>query len=133
MSSTKSTASSVATAREDIFAQHLDGKGVMGSSNPTAESTLALLSRLGLHGMAAGFKDLDERFRTPDVRYTEWLALILEKERDLREKRRFERRSPSAKLGHAASIEDAEKLETHRGKIRPDVALNRAAGFAHSR
>ena len=112
MSHTKSTSSSVARAPRDT-PDRRGGEGrLYGSPNTTVDSTIALLRRLGLHGMAAGFKDLDIRFHAPVVKYTEWLALLLEKEKELRDKRRFERRSRAAKLGRAASIEDAEKLAT---------------------
>lgn len=112
MTSTKSTASSVESAQQDLPDRGAGEEGLAASPSTTVDSTLALLHRLGLHGMAASFKDLEIRFQPPNVKYTEWLALLLEKEKELRDKRRFERRSRAAKLGRAASIEDAEKLET---------------------
>jgi DNA replication protein DnaC len=112
MGSTKSTASTAARAQQDMSDQCLAEDSVTGSSDTTVDSTLALLRRLGLHGMAAGFRALDVRLLLPDMKYTEWLAILLEKEKELRDQRRFERRSRAAKLGRAASIGDAEKLAT---------------------
>ena len=60
--------------------------------------TLDLLHRLGLHGMAKGFKDLDAQPEARSLEHTEWLALLLEHEKTLRQQKRFESRARAAKL-----------------------------------
>lgn len=70
--------------------------------------TLDLLHSLGLHGMAKGFKDLDAQPETRGLEHAEWLALLLEHEKTLRQQKRFEARTRSAKLRHAASVEDVD-------------------------
>jgi len=70
--------------------------------------TLDLLHSLGLHGMAKGFKDLEEQPEARSLEHAEWLALLLEQERTLRQQKRFEARARAAKLRHAASVEDVD-------------------------
>ncbi len=40
--------------------------------------TLDLLHSLGLHGMAKGFKDLEDQPEARSLEHAEWLALLLE-------------------------------------------------------
>ena len=47
--------------------------------------TLDLLHSLGLHGMAKGFKDLDAQPEARSLEHAEWLALLLEHEKTLRQ------------------------------------------------
>jgi DNA replication protein DnaC len=70
--------------------------------------TLDLLLNLGLHGMAKGFKDLDAQPETRSLEHAEWLALLLEHEKTLRQQKRFESRARAAKLRHAACVEDVD-------------------------
>ena len=70
--------------------------------------TLDLLHSLGLHGMAKGFKDLEEQPEARSLEHAEWLALLLEQERTLRQQKRFEARARAAKLRHDASVEDVD-------------------------
>jgi len=70
--------------------------------------TLDLLHSLGLHGMAKGFKDLDGQPEARGLEHAEWLALLLEQEKTLRQQKRFEARARAAKLRHAASVEDVD-------------------------
>jgi DNA replication protein DnaC len=70
--------------------------------------TLDLLHSLGLHGMAKGFKDLEGQPEARSLEHAEWLALLLEHEKTLRQQKRFEARARAAKLRHAASVEDVD-------------------------
>jgi DNA replication protein DnaC len=70
--------------------------------------TLDLLHSLGLHGMAKGFKDLEGHSEARSLEHAEWLALLLEQEKTLRQQKRFEARARAAKLRHAASVEDVD-------------------------
>ncbi len=70
--------------------------------------TLDLLHHLGLHGMAKGFKDLDAQPEARSLEHAEWLALLLEHEKTLRQQKRFESRARAAKLRHAACVEDVD-------------------------
>ena len=70
--------------------------------------TLDLLHSLGLHGMAKGFKDLDAQSEARSLEHAEWLALLLEHEKTLRQQKRFESRARAAKLRHAACVEDVD-------------------------
>lgn len=70
--------------------------------------TLDLLADLGLHGMAKGFQDLSVQPETRGLEHADWLALLLEREMTLRRQRRFEARARTAKLRHAATIEDVD-------------------------
>ena len=86
------------------------GGGSATDCGSTTESTLALLRNLGLHGMAQHLNDLDARSEVRNLEHTEWLALLLEQEQKARQRKRFERRARAARLGVAASVEDAERL-----------------------
>ncbi len=70
--------------------------------------TLDLLHSLGLHGMAKGFKDLDAQPEARSLERAEWLALLPEHEKTLRQQKRFESRARAAKLRHAACVEDVD-------------------------
>jgi DNA replication protein DnaC len=88
--------------------------------------TLDLLHSLGLHGMAKGFKDLEGHSEARSLEHAEWLALLLEQERTLRQQKRFEARARAAKLRHAASVEDVD-YRAVRGLDR-SLFLKLAAG-----
>lgn len=60
--------------------------------------TLDLLHELGLHGMAHGFRQLSQNPEAGD----------LEHEATLRRQKRFEARARTARLRHAASVEDID-------------------------
>jgi DNA replication protein DnaC len=70
--------------------------------------TLDLLQKLGLHGMAKGFKELERQPEVTGLAHAEWLALLLEHETTQRRQRRFETRARAAKLRQSASIEDVD-------------------------
>jgi DNA replication protein DnaC len=70
--------------------------------------TLDLLHELGLHGMARGFKTLNESAEAESLGHAEWLGLILDHEVTLRRQKRFEMRAKTAKLRQAASVEDVD-------------------------
>ena len=70
--------------------------------------TLDLLHELGLHGMAKGFKALEQASETRTLEHGEWLALLLEHEVTLRRQKRFEARVRAAHLRHNASVEDVD-------------------------
>ena len=97
--------------------------------------TLDLLHGLGLHGMAQGYKTLEANPEAGALTHAEWLGVILEHEKTMREHKRFETRAraPSAvhptklrlawplasfaHLRHPASIEDVD-YRAHRGLDR---------------
>ena len=58
--------------------------------------------------MAKGFKDLDAQSEARSLEHAEWLALLLEHEKTLRQQKRFESRARAAKLRHAACVEDVD-------------------------
>ena len=70
--------------------------------------TLDLLHDLGLHGMAKGFKALEQNTEARTLEHAEWLALLLEHEQTLRRQKRFETRARTARLRHNASVEDID-------------------------
>ena len=70
--------------------------------------TLDLLHKLGLHGMAKGFKELERQPEVDGLAHNEWLALLLEQEATLRRQKRFETRARAAKLRQSASVEDVD-------------------------
>src|SRR6202166_2634722 len=74
--------------------------------------TLDLLHNLGLHGMAKGFKSLEQAAETPALEHAEWLGLLLEHEVTLRRQKRFEARARTARLRHNASVEDIDYRAT---------------------
>jgi len=70
--------------------------------------TLDMLHDLGLHGMAKGFKELEQATEARALEHAEWLGLLLEHEATLRRQKRFEARARTARLRHNASIEDID-------------------------
>ena len=70
--------------------------------------TLDLLYALGLHGMAHGFRELAANPEAGNLQHGEWLAILLEHEATLRRQKRFEARARTARLRHAASVEDID-------------------------
>jgi DNA replication protein DnaC len=70
--------------------------------------TLALLTDLGLHGMATAFKDLQSQPEARALEHGDWLALLLEREATLRHQKRFESRARAARLRHDAHVEDVD-------------------------
>ena len=64
------------------------------------------LHGLGLDGMAKGFRDLAANPESRELDHAEWLGLLLEQEATLRQQKRFEARTRTAKLRQAASMED---------------------------
>jgi DNA replication protein DnaC len=70
--------------------------------------TLDLLHELGLHGMAHGFRELAQNPKAGALEHGEWLAILLEHEATLRRQKRFEARARTARLRHAASVEDID-------------------------
>jgi len=70
--------------------------------------TLDLLHELGLHGLANGFKMLEQNAEARALEHAEWLGLLLQHEQTLRRQKRFESRAKNAHLRHNASIEDTD-------------------------
>ena len=70
--------------------------------------TLDQLQKLGLHGMAKGFKALAAQPEASGLTHAEWLALLLEQETTARRQKRFETRARAAKLRQSASVEDVD-------------------------
>jgi DNA replication protein DnaC len=70
--------------------------------------TLDLLHELGLHGMANGFKMLEQNVEARALEHAEWLGLLLQHEQTLRRQKRFESRAKNARLRHSASVEDID-------------------------
>jgi DNA replication protein DnaC len=70
--------------------------------------TLDLLHKLGLHGMAKRYRELEAQPEAPGLAHAEWLALLLEHETTLRRQKRFESRARAAKLRQSASVEDVD-------------------------
>ena len=70
--------------------------------------TIDLLHELGLHGMARGFRELAQNPEAGALQHGEWLAILLEHEATLRRQKRFEARARTARLRHAASVEDID-------------------------
>jgi len=74
--------------------------------------TLDLLHELGLHGMANGFKMLEQNAEARALEHAEWLGLLLQHEQTLRRQKRFESRAKNARLRHNASVEDIDYRAT---------------------
>src|SRR5208282_6759237 len=79
--------------------------------------TLDLLHELGLHGMARGFREFAQNPEAGHLQHGEWLAILLEHEVTLRRQKRFEARARTARLRHAASVEDID-YDAQRGLDR---------------
>jgi DNA replication protein DnaC len=71
-----------------------------------AHPTLEHLHALGLHGLAKGFRELENRPEARGLDHAEWLGLLLEYETTLRRQKQFETRARAARLRHQASVED---------------------------
>jgi DNA replication protein DnaC len=70
--------------------------------------TFDRLRDLGLHGMAKGLRDLAANPESNALDHAEWLGLLVDQEVTLRQQKRFEARARTAKLRHAASVEDVD-------------------------
>ena len=57
-----------------------------------AHPTLDQLHALGLHGLAKGFKELENKPEARGLDHAEWLGLLLEHELTLRRQKQFETR-----------------------------------------
>jgi len=88
-----------------------------GDRTMLTHPTLDLLHGLGLHGMAQGYKTLETNPEAGSLTHAEWLGIILEHEKTLREQKRFETRARAAHLRHPASVEDVD-YRAHRGLDR---------------
>jgi len=91
------------------------------------------IPNLGLHGMAKGFKALEQATEVHALEHAEWLGLLLEHEVTLRRQKRFEARARTARLRHNASVEDidyhaARGLDRALFLIRPFIETG-AAGL----
>ena len=72
-------------------------------TNPTREQ----MQRLGLHGMAAAYRDLAEQAN--ELGHDEWIALMLDREETVRADKRLANRLRAAKLRFPeACIEDID-------------------------
>src|ERR1700684_782142 len=69
--------------------------------------TLDRLRELGLDGMAKGFRDLAANPESHALEHAEWLGLLVDQEATLRQQKRFEARTRTAKLRQAAPAGDA--------------------------
>lgn len=56
----------------------------------------------------ACFRDLEAQPEASRLEHAEWLALLLEQEKTLRQQKRFESRTRAARLRHAASVKDVD-------------------------
>ena len=65
--------------------------------------TLDRLRELGLDGMAKGFRDLAANPESRALEHAEWLGLLVDQEVTLRQQKRFEARTRTAKLRQAAT------------------------------
>jgi hypothetical protein len=71
--------------------------------------TLDQLRALRLDGMAQAFIELEAQEEVHNLAYTEWLALLLDRESADRNTRRFQTRPRTARLRHSqAAIEDVD-------------------------
>ena len=70
--------------------------------------TLDRLRELGLDGMAKGFRDLAANPESHALEHAEWLGLLVDQEATLRQQKRFEARTRTAKLRQAATAEDVD-------------------------
>ena len=79
--------------------------------------TLDRLRELGLDGMARAFQNLAANPESRALEHAEWLGLLVEQDATLRQQKRFESRARTAKLRHAATVEDVD-FRTPRGLDR---------------
>jgi len=80
--------------------------------------TIEILLGLGLHGMAKGFKALEQTPEVDSLKHSEWLALLLQYEATLRHQKRFDARIKVARMRYQARVEDVD-YRAHRGLDRP--------------
>ena len=67
-----------------------------------AHPTLEHLHALGLHGLAKGFKEHENRPEARGLDHAEWLGLLLEYETTLRRQKQFEARARAARRSSRA-------------------------------
>jgi DNA replication protein DnaC len=79
--------------------------------------TIEILLGLGLHGMAKGFRALEQTPEVDSLKHSEWLALLLEYEATLRHQKRFDTRIKAARMRYQARVEDVD-YRAHRGLDR---------------
>lgn len=79
--------------------------------------TIEILLGLGLHGMAKGFRALEQTPEVDSLKHSEWLALLLEYEATLRHQKRFDARIKVARMRYQARVEDVD-YRAHRGLDR---------------
>jgi len=75
------------------------------------------LRALGLDGMAKACEELAANPESRALEHAEWLGLLVEREATLRQQQRFEARARTAKLRHAATVEEVD-FRTPRGLDR---------------
>ena len=97
-----------------------------------AHPTLDQLHALGLHGLAKGFKELENKPEARGLDHAEWLGLLIEHELTLRRQKQFETRARVARLRHSASIEDVD-YQTPRGLDRALFLKLSACGWIAER
>ena len=85
--------------------------------------TLDLLHELGLHGMAKGYKALEQTAETESLAHAEWLGLLLEHEVTLRRQKRFEARARTARLRQNASIDGRRRRSGFQPLGRPWLSV----------
>ena len=68
--------------------------------------TIELLHGLGLHGMAKGFRALEQSPEAKSLEHAEWLGLLLQYEATLRQQKRFDNRIKSARMRFHARVEE---------------------------
>jgi len=78
---------------------------------------IEILLGLGLHGMAKGFKALEQTPEVDSLKHSEWLALLLQYEATLRHQKRFDARIKAARMRYQARVEDVD-YRAHRGLDR---------------
>ena len=79
--------------------------------------TIEILLGLGLHGMAKGFRALEQTPEVDSLKHSEWLALLLEYEATMRHQKRFDARIKAARMRYQARVEDVD-YRAHRGLDR---------------
>jgi DNA replication protein DnaC len=79
--------------------------------------TIELLHGLGLHGMAKGFKALEQSPEAPALSHPEWLGLLLQYEATFRQQKRFDARTKAAHMRFQAHVEDVN-YRANRGLDR---------------
>jgi hypothetical protein len=82
--------------------------------------TVELLHGLGLHGLAKGFRALEQSPEVRSLDHAEWLGLLLGHEATLRQQRRFDARIKTARMRYQARdpIIGSELEESARSRPR---------------